>query len=144
MTEVISSNKYTLSDSTFKTRPSSYVFYITDSNAGCNSIQQYNRELKLQRMRLPKSKGNADVESFKNPNSANFKKYNDEGDCRTPAPFRDYDNIIDPVSGFLSAGGDVDRRTGQSKIKSFDQISDKPNSNIPQVIFSAIIFIFIV
>ena len=61
-----------------------------------------------------------------------YKRWNDEGDFRSNAPYRDYDNIVDPVSGFVSAGGDADRVTGHSKIKSLVQLNDVPQSEAPQ------------
>ena len=65
-----------------------------------------------------------------------FKKYNDEGDHRASAPFRSCDNIVDPVSGFVSAAGDQDRGTGHSHIAPLVQLNETPQTHIPQEIHS--------
>ena len=57
--------------------------------------------------------------------------WNDDGDHHAEAPYRTYDNIIDPVSGFVSAGGDVDRNTGHTRIRSLVQLNRTPQSAAP-------------
>ena len=59
-------------------------------------------------------------------------KWNDDGDHHANAPYRSYDNIIDPVSGFVSAGGDVDRNTGHDRIRSLVQLNRTPQSAAPK------------
>ena len=59
-------------------------------------------------------------------------KWNDDGDYHANAPYRSYDNIIDPVSGFVSAGGDVDRNTGHDRIRSLVQLNRTPQSAAPK------------
>ena len=85
-------------------------------------------------MKFPTLSGRADVDSFKAfpAKDIGFKRWNDEGDFRANAPYRDYDNIVDPVSGFVSAGGDVDRGTGHKKIRPLAQLNDVPQCDAPQ------------
>lgn len=85
-------------------------------------------------MKFPTLSGRADVDSFKDfpAKDIGFKRWNDEGDFRANAPYRDYDNIVDPVSGFVSAGGDVDRGTGHKKIRPLAQLNDVPQCAAPQ------------
>lgn len=58
--------------------------------------------------------------------------WNDEGDHSAYAPHRCFDNIIDPVSGFVSVGGDVDRHTGHERIRSMVQLNRTPQSADPK------------
>lgn len=60
-----------------------------------------------------------------------LKVWYDRGDHHAHAPCRSYDNIIDPVSGFVSAGGDVDRNTGLDHIPQLAQINTSTQSSGP-------------
>ena len=117
MAEVVAQNTV-LSDSTFRTRPNFTAYVRTDSNALGNAVQQIEEKRRQRQMKIPSTVGRKDVESFRNPQSPtnpSFVKYNDLGDHRVNAPFRSSDNIIDPVSGFVSIGGEYDRNTGHSR-----------------------------
>ncbi len=88
---------------------------------------------------FPSLSGRRDVDSFKdpqNPTDTGFKKWNDAGDYRAMAPYRGCDSHIDPISGFVSAAGDVERNTGHTKIPSLVQLNDTPQSVVPQNINS--------
>lgn len=116
MAEVVAI-KPTLSDSTFKTRPNFKAYIQTDGNAGLDAIQAFEAKRRARQMKFPSLQGQKSAASLVDPLSAPaFKKYNDEGDHRPAAPTRFYGTIIDPVSGFMSAGGDVYRNTGVSKV----------------------------
>lgn len=132
MTEVIT-NVPVLADSTFRTRPNFQLYLRSDANAGGNTVQQIQTHRRNRQMKFPSLHGRGDVDSFQTSKIDNaFKRWNDEGDFRPPAPYRDYDNIVDPVSGFVSAGGDVDRNTGHKKINSLVQLNDVPQAEPPQ------------
>ena len=138
MAEVVAQNTV-LSDSTFRTRPNFTAYVRTDSNALGNAVQQIEEKRRQRQMKIPSTVGRKDVESFRNPQSPtnpSFVKYNDLGDHRANAPFRSFDNIIDPVSGFVSIGGDYDRNTGRSRIRSLVQLNDTPQSTSPQEVHS--------
>ncbi|KAH3715743.1 spermatogenesis-associated protein 48-like isoform X2 [Dreissena polymorpha] len=132
MTEVIS-NGTVLADSTFRTRPSFQTYLYTDANAGGHSVSQIEEKRRIRHMKFPSLKGRQDVESFQHDlTNISYKRWNDTGDYRAEAPYRDYDNIVDPVSGFVSAGGDVDRNTGHQKIKSLVQLNTTPQASVPK------------
>lgn len=97
-------------------------------------MQQIETHRRARHMKFPTLSGRGDVDSFTTnvKTDRGFKKFNDEGDFRISAPYRDYDNIVDPVSGFVSAGGDVDRNTGRSKINTLVQLSVTPQAVPPQ------------
>ncbi|XP_060597503.1 protein SPMIP7-like [Ruditapes philippinarum] len=131
MTEVISSGPV-LADSTFRSRPHFKTYLYTDANAGGHAVHQIEEKRRIRHMKFPSLTGRQDVDSFQEDlKNISFKKWNDNGDHRAEAPYRSYDNIVDPVSGFVSAGGDVDRNTGHQKIKSLVQLSDTPQSAPP-------------
>ena len=139
MAEVVGPNTV-LSDSTFRTRPNFAAYIRTDSNALGNAIQQIEEKRRQRQLKIPTTAGRKDVESFRSPQSPNnpaFVKYNDHDDHRANAPFRSFDNIIDPVSGFVSIGGDHDRNTGHTRIRSMVQLNDTPQSRSPQGVHSA-------
>ncbi|KAK3108180.1 hypothetical protein FSP39_002755 [Pinctada imbricata] len=132
MTEVVS-NGTVLADSTFKTRPNFSSYVRVDANAGGNHVRQIENHRRIRQMKFPSLTGRTDVDSFQvGLQDIGYKRWNDEGDYRSNAPYRDYDNIVDPVSGFVSAGGDADRGTGHKKIKSLVQLNDVPQSEAPQ------------
>lgn len=123
-----------LADSNFKTRPPFQSYLQVDTNAGGNTVQQIENHRRIRQMKFPTLSCRADVDSFKAfpAKDIGFKRWNDEGDFRANAPYRDYDNIVDPVSGFVSAGGDVDRGTGHKKIRPLAQLNDVPQCAAPQ------------
>jgi len=123
-----------LSDSTFRTRPHFNTYLYTDANAGGHAISQIEEKRRIRHMKFPSLRGRADVDSFQQDVNKNvaYKRWNDSGDHRAEAPYRDYDNIVDPVSGFVSAGGDVDRNTGHQKIKSLVQLNTTPQASVPK------------
>ncbi|XP_069111899.1 protein SPMIP7-like [Argopecten irradians] len=133
MTEVVA-NGPVLSDSTFRTRPNFSSYLYVDTNAGGNAVQQIETHRRARHMKFPTLTGRGDVDSFTTSvkTDIGYKKWNDEGDFRSNAPYRDYDNIVDPVSGFVSAGGDVDRNTGRKKINSLVQLNETPQAVPPQ------------
>lgn len=116
MAEVVAI-KPTLSDSVCKTRPDFKSFLQTDQNAGLDAMEIVEAKRRARHMKFPNMSGQKTARSLgENPESPGFVKWNDQGDYRSNAPNRFYGNMIDPVSGFLSAGGDVMRRTGVSKV----------------------------
>lgn len=132
MAEVVAS-KTVLSDSTDKSRPHFKTFLMTDANAGGHSIAQNEAKRKMRQMKFPSLRGRHDVDSFQRElHNPDFKKWNDEGDHYTCAPYRSYDNIVDPVSGFVSAGGDVSRNTGHDRISSLVQLNHTPQHAGPK------------
>ncbi len=138
MTEVVA-HKTVLSDSAFRTRPSFNAYVRTDANALGNAVMQIEAARRKRHMKVPRTVGRQDVDSFRNvtnPTDPAFVKYNDEGDHRVNAPFRSFDNIIDPVAGFVSVGGDQDRSTGHNRIRSMVQLNHTPNTRTPQELHS--------
>ncbi|XP_064648180.1 protein SPMIP7-like [Lineus longissimus] len=137
MTGVVA-QRVVLSDSNFKTRPEFRSYLKTDNNCGNNVVRQIEEKRRIRQMKFPTLRGRKDVDSFQSstPSTPGFKKYNDEGDHRVPAPFRSFDNIVDPVSGFVSAGGDLDRNTGVQGLKCLAQLNLTPQATIPQEVHS--------
>ncbi|XP_076461834.1 protein SPMIP7-like [Babylonia areolata] len=126
------SSKLVLADSNEKTRPPFTTYLMTDANAGGHTVAQIEEKRRIRHMKFPPLKGRHDVDSFQTDlQDEGFKKWNDEGDHHATAPYRSYDNIIDPVSGFVSAGGDVDRSTGHRRIRSMVQLNRTPQSAAP-------------
>jgi hypothetical protein len=128
-----------LSDSNFKTRPHFKTYLKYDSNANGTAVDQIEKQRRERHMKFPSLVGRKDVDSFKdpqNPTEPAFKKWNDEGDYRPTAPLRSCDNIIDPVSGFVSVAGDIDRNTGHLHVLSMVQLNTTPQSRAPQEINS--------
>lgn len=131
MTEIMSSG-HVLSDSKFKPRPHFKTYLYTDANAGGHAVTQIEAKRRIRHMKFPSLSGRQDVDSFqKDIRNIGYKCWNDIGNYRAEAPYRNYENIVDPVSGFVSAGGDVDRNTGHQKIKSLVQLNDTPQATAP-------------
>lgn len=103
------------------------LHFLPDTNAGPNKVQELQANYKQRQMKLPRSRGKFDVDSFQDLDNIGFVKYN--GD--TLAPSRDNVPIIDPTSGFISAGGDVDRNTGVKAIPTLQQAGYTPNIVTP-------------
>ena len=121
-----------LSDSLERTRPEFNTYMRSDNNANGNSVSQIERARLERQMKFPSMVGRDEATSIKfsqNQTDQAFKKYNDEGDHRVDGPFRSCDNIIDPVSGFISVAGDQDRGTGCSRIVSMVQLNTTPQSH---------------
>ncbi|PVD29803.1 hypothetical protein C0Q70_09060 [Pomacea canaliculata] len=96
-------------------------------------MAQIEEKRKIRQMKFPDLRGRHDCESFqKSLDDPSFKVWNDEGDHSAYAPHRCFDNIIDPVSGFVSVGGDVDRHTGHERIRSMVQLNRTPQSADPK------------
>ena len=128
-----------LSDSLSKARPPFSTILMSDANARGTDLQQIKEQWTSRQMKFPTLLGRKDVDSFKdvkNVDDIAFRKYDDEGNFRAPAPFRSCDNIIDPVSGFVSVAGDVDRKTGHDKIISLVPLNHTPQCSPPQAINS--------
>ena len=132
--ETAASPNLILSDSNLKSRPEFRRYLTTDASAGGDVVSQINERRRRRHQNFPCLRGRTDADSFQENVNANtsFKKWNDEGEYRAPAPYRSFDNIVDPVSGFVSVGGDVDRNTGHTMIRSFVQLSDTPQSVDPR------------
>ncbi|XP_071812440.1 protein SPMIP7-like [Apostichopus japonicus] len=103
------------------------LHFLPDTNAGPNKVQELLTNYRQRQMKLPKSRGRFDVDSFQDPQNRGFVKYN--GD--TLAPGRDNVPIIDPTSGLVSVGGDVDRNTGVKMIPNLQQADSTPNIVTP-------------
>lgn len=123
-----------LSDSTTKPRPNFDTFMVTDSNARGHQMQQIEEKRRLRHMKFPNLKGRHDVDSEQENVDTNigFKKWNDDGEYHANAPYRTFDNCVDPTSGFVSVGGDVDRKTGHSQIRSLVQLNKTPQAVTPR------------
>ncbi|KAL8620643.1 hypothetical protein ACOMHN_029533 [Nucella lapillus] len=133
MAEAVS-NKTVLADSNEKTRPPFTTYLMTDANASGHSVSQIEEKRRIRHMKFPPLKGKHDVDSFQTDlTDEAFKKWNDEGDHHPTAPYRSCDNIIDPVSGFVSVGGDVDRNTGHQRKRSLVHLNKTPQSAAPCV-----------
>jgi len=107
----------TLSDSTFKTRPNFKAYIQTDQNAGLDAVEANEARRRARQLKFPSMTGCKTQKSLSEPTTdSGFVKYNDSGEYRAPHPTRYYGNLVDPVSGFISAGADVQRQTGVSKV----------------------------
>ena len=108
----------TLSDSTFKTRPDFKSYIQTDQNAGMDAVEAIEAARRARQLKFPSMSGQKTSRSLGQPlTDPGFVKWNDEGDHRSTGPSRFYGNLVDPVSGFLSAGADVHRKTGVTKVR---------------------------
>ena len=139
MGEQAVSDGVTLSDSLTRTRPEFLTYMRSDANAKGNDVAQIEQRRLERQMKMPSLVGRRDIDSFKapqNPSDPAFRKYNDEGDYRPPAPFRASDNIIDPVCGFVSVAGDKARNTGHTRVVSMVQLNDTPQSYNPRELHS--------
>ncbi|XP_041366282.1 spermatogenesis-associated protein 48-like [Gigantopelta aegis] len=132
--EAVASKNHVLSDSNLKSRPEFRTYLTTDASAGGDVVTQIKEKRRRRHQNFPCLRGRADVDSFQEKVNENpsFKKWNDEGNYRAPAPYRSFDNIVDPVSGFVSVGGDMDRNTGHTMMRSFVLLSDTPQSAAPR------------
>lgn len=104
-----------------------------------DAIKQIEEARMRRQMKFPSLVGYSDFSSFRNPQKPSdvaFKRWNEKGDHSAPGPSRACDNIIDPVSGFVSAAGDVERKTGETHIPSMVDFNLTPQSNTPQSIHS--------
>ncbi|XP_067931409.1 protein SPMIP7-like [Watersipora subatra] len=123
----------TLSDSTFKTRPHFKSYIQTDQNAGLDAVEAIEAKRRARQLKFPSMSGQKTPKSLEKPlTDPGFIKWNDEGDHRSTGPSRFYGNLIDPVSGFLSAGADVHRNTGVTKLKNFIHVSENPQHHVPR------------
>ncbi|XP_002733477.1 protein SPMIP7-like [Saccoglossus kowalevskii] len=116
-----------MTESFQRPRPEFQTIIMSDANGGGNSMQQILHEQRLRQMKFPPMHGRRDVDSFQYPRNPAFVKYHDD----TLAPLRDDVPILDPTSGFISAGGDVDRLTGVAKLPTMQQIDNPPNQVVP-------------
>ena len=71
---------------------------------------------------------NASLHDPQNPTNPAFTRWNPEGDHRALAPLRGVEGVVDPVSNFYSAGGDVHRGTGHTTIASMVDESVTPQT----------------
>lgn len=134
MAEALIGGPAVLSDSNDKPRPNFQTYMVTDANARGHQMQQIEEKRRLRHMKFPNLKGRHDVDSFQEDVDENgaFKKWNDDGEYHANAPYRTYDNTVDPTSGFVSAGGDVDRQTGHNQIRSLVQLNKTPQAMTPK------------
>ena len=133
-TQVLS-NRHVLSDSLQRSRPEFKHYLRSDVNGLGTDVSQIEKKRLARQMKFPKLHGRQDVDSFKDVNGLTdsaYKKWNDEGDHRPDAPNRFCDNILDPVSGFVSTCGDVDRNTGHTRINPLIRLNHTPQANLPQ------------
>ncbi|CAH1788146.1 unnamed protein product [Owenia fusiformis] len=130
-TEAVAQNTM-LSDSVWRTRPHFSTYLTTDVNAGANTVEQIEHNRRQRHMKFPKLSGRGDVDSFQKPGNTAFIKFNDIGDHRSTAPLRSFDNIVDPVSGFVAVAAELDRNTGRLKMAPMGQIPDTPQTSTPQ------------
>ncbi|ELT92906.1 hypothetical protein CAPTEDRAFT_229181 [Capitella teleta] len=135
MVDVMPAGKITLSDSNTKTRPGFNAYLMTDANVKGDSVTQSEQQRLARQMKFPSLIGRQCPDSLKDPQNLSntaFKRWNDEGDHRALAPFRSCDNSVDPVSGFVSVSGDIDRKTGRTHIAPLVQLNTTPQSYNPR------------
>lgn len=129
-----------LSDSMFKTRPSSFIFFRSDANAGLNSIQADKRAWLKRQMKLPQVNSKTDVESFHNlhnPGNPAYLKWNEEGEYRAHAPRSTLQNMIDPISGFVNVGWQAELTGGRGQpTPSIRRFCETPQSYNPRTYHS--------
>ncbi|KAH9489660.1 hypothetical protein Btru_056266 [Bulinus truncatus] len=98
-----------------------------------SALWHVNEKRRIRHMRFPSLKYRHDNDSLQENINVNnsFKKWNDDGEYRSSAPCRDFDSLLDPTSGFVSAGTDVNMNNGSNLIKSFVQINKTPQAVCP-------------
>ena len=124
-----------LSDSMHRNRPPFQTFLQSDANAGGTPMSRADSERLARQRKLPTLIGRKDVDSFKdpqNPSDPSFKQWNDEGDYRADVPLRAVDGALDPISGFLSVGGELFKKTGRVGMPTMVQITTAPHRTTPQ------------
>ncbi|KAI0208674.1 Spermatogenesis-associated protein 48 [Lamellibrachia satsuma] len=128
-------NGVVLSDSMYRNRPPFQTFLQSDRNAGGTPMFRADADRLVRQRKLPTLIGRKDVESFKdpqNPSDPAFKQWNDEGDHRADVPLRAVDGALDPISGFISVGGELFKKTGRVRMPSMVQITTAPHHTTPQ------------
>ena len=133
-------DRVVLSDSLSRARPDFNMYMKVDTNAGGNVVRQIEQKRLERSMKFPSLVGRKDVDSFRELQNVKpdqfedqaFRKWNDEGGHRPDAPNRFCDGAIDPVSGFVSVAGDVDRNTGHTRIRPMVQLNVTPQSYNPR------------
>lgn len=128
MAQVVSELPYTLESSTHLTRPDVKLFLQPDSNAGETDITQYNYRRSRTHLNIPMSCAptnynvtccDANFSSNQHLKSLGSKK-------RTEV------QLVDPITGFLSAAGESMLRTGvRANMSSFGNSRLEPQNLIP-------------
>ncbi|KAK0057454.1 spermatogenesis-associated protein 48 [Biomphalaria pfeifferi] len=101
-----------------------------DYKATESALNLMNEKRRIRHMRFPSLKYRHDIDSFQLDINANnsLKKWNDDGEHHSSAPCRAYDNLIEPTSGFVSAGADVNNNNCSNKVKLLVQLNTTPQS----------------
>lgn len=125
-----------LSEPTFNASPSFRAnnnYYYDSSGTGNhfrNGVQQIEQHRRLRYTKFPSLKGIHNGSQL-HSGKTNTVSWNNEVASEIKAPHRAYDNLIDPTSGFVSAGGDVARNTGYARIESMGQLNKTPQAVTP-------------
>lgn len=109
-----------------------YPSFLTDSAGKRKTLEEIESNRRIRHTKFPALKGANGVYSFQGNTNSNNSFSGVENEDKLKAPHRAYDNLIDPTSGFVSAGGDIDRDTGHTRIESLAQLNKTPQSTTPQ------------
>ena len=121
-----------LSDSMHRDRPPFETFLQSDTTKSGTAMCRAEAERLARQRKLPTLIGRKEVDSFKHPQDPAFKQWNDEGDFRAAVPLRAVDGALDPISGFISVGGELFKKTGRVGMPSMVQITTAPHCVTPQ------------
>ena len=145
MSEVVSSSPFTLSDSTFKSRPDIKSLLVPDLPQALRADDSITGH-RLTRMRtlgtIPHQKPEAFLPEPNLTQQLNYKRANDEGDWHLQAPGRAYDVTASPVPPVPAPGQDSLTASATQRTATNDAIAeaatkplDKPQQRSPEVCF---------
>lgn len=143
MSETVSSSPFTLSDSTFKSRPDIKTLLVPDLPNALKADDSITGH-RLNRMRtlatIPHQKPDAFRQEPNLSQQLDYKRANDEGDWHLQAPGRAYDVTSSPVPPVLAPGQDSVTGSATRRTTTNDAIADaatkpldKPQQRTPEV-----------
>lgn len=143
MSEVISSSPFTLSDSTFKSRPDIKTLLVPDLPTALKADDSITGH-RLNRMRtlgsIPYHKPDTFSAEPSLTHQLDYKRANDGGDWHLQAPGRAYDVTSSPVPPALAPGQDSLTSSASQRTATNDAIAeaatkplDKPQQRSPEV-----------
>uniref|UniRef100_H2Y6N3 Uncharacterized protein n=1 Tax=Ciona savignyi TaxID=51511 RepID=H2Y6N3_CIOSA len=121
-------------------RPGMATILKSDSNANGNFVEEIEFNRSLRRTKFPTIRGpqgNYDFPSFqaRHKDSSGFVKWNKHSQAPHQnyplTPHRDDHEGVDPTSGFLGPGNEVDLNKSPKRIPTMNQLSDKVQETTP-------------
>ena len=115
-----------------KIRDTKCLFYM-DENSGPNNIEEFKIK-EMKRKNRTRADSNPYNKAFINKvNEEDFLRVNHLKENRLPQPYRDYENIVSPISHFLTPGYDKSSHRGINPVAIVPKKDNIPQSVVPQV-----------